>query len=202
MHMLWPLYVCWAYASWSDTFTHQFIHFSSVNFGYPQHMQTELMRMLSMRLRSWCLRWAYASETYMCTLSICIRNSYMRWAYESGTRARTEHTMHQELVCALSIRIRNLCLLWAYTSGTYLCMHWAYAQRTYMVAEHTQQFLTRMLSTSVTIPNLKRSFLDMLSIRLRNSCVHWAYTSGTYAYDQREFNWCLVPQELNILKLF
>ncbi len=208
MNMLWPLYVCWAYASWSDAFTHQFINFSSVNSGYPQHMQTELMHMLSMRLRNWCIRWAYTSETHVCTeymhqeqinaLSIWIRN----WVYNaSRTYACSEHT-HQELMRALSTHIRNLCMHWSYyTSETYactehthqelmralsihigylpyLCMHWAYAQRTYMVVEHTRQFLTRMLSISVTIPNLKRSLLDMLSIRVRNSC--W-----TYAYDQR-----------------
>ncbi len=204
MNMLWPLYVCWAYASWSDACTHQFIHFSSVNFGYPQHMQTELMHMLSMRLRNWCMRWAYASETDMCiehmhqeqicALSTRIRNSCMHWAYyASGTRERTEHTRHQELVRALSILGTDACTEYMHQElmhalGTLrirnLCVHWAYALGTYACSEHIHQFLMRMLSISVTIQNLKRSLLDMLSIRVRNSCVHWAYASGTYAYDQ------------------
>jgi hypothetical protein len=155
-----------------------------------KHMHQEQICTLSICIRNSCVQWAYASGTYACTehthqkLSMLrIRNLCVNWAYHaSGTYACTEHT-HQELMRALSTHVRYLCVNWAYyASGTYactehthqelmralsihiryLCMHWAYAQRTLMVAEHTQQFLTSMLSISVTIPNLKMSLLDML----------------------------------------
>jgi hypothetical protein len=156
-------------------------------------MQTELMHIHIINLYV-CAE--HMHQELMRALSICIRNKYVRWAYESGTRACAEH-MIQELMHALStLRIKNLCVDLAYASRTYACSEHTHrvvlvhvlsicAKNLYTVAEHTHQFLTRMLSISVTIPNLKRSLLDMLSIHVRNSCVHWAYTSGTYAFDQR-----------------
>ncbi len=65
---------------------------------------------------------------------------------------------HQGLIHTLSIRVRNWCIRWAYASGT--DAH----------AECKHQFLTRMLSISVKIPNLIRAF---------NPCL--AHASGTDA---------------------
>ncbi len=92
------------------------------------------MRALSMRTRSWCAHWPFASVPYahaqhahqfsyfsnvhfvypqharkelLRTLSMRVRNWCVRWAYESGTDACAEH-MSQELVCALGIRVREL----------------------------------------------------------------------------------------------
>ncbi len=126
------------------------------------------MHMLSMRLRNWCMRWAYTSETdvfiehmhqeQICVLSTRIRKSCVHWAYyASGTRVCFEHTTHQELVSALSIlHIRNTCVLWAYyASGTYAC------------TEHTHQEL-----------------MHALSIHIRYLWTHWAYASGTYACSE------------------
>jgi hypothetical protein len=57
------------------------------------------------------------------------------------------------------IRIKNWCVPWAYGSGT-----------------DTHQFLTRMLSISVKIPNLKRAF---------KTC--WSCTSGTDAHTEHTY---------------
>jgi hypothetical protein len=134
---------------------------------------------LSMRVRNWCVHWACASETDACA----------------------EHTS-QKLIRALSIWVRNWCVHWAYASGTKACTErspsktgWAYASGTNAYPEHTgqgfdaylehtHQFLTRMLSISVKLPNLKRSLQHMLSMCVRNRCVHRACASGTEALAQ------------------
>jgi hypothetical protein len=45
-----PFKKCWAYASGTD--------------AYPEHTGQELMRTLSIRVRNWCVPWAYASVSY------------------------------------------------------------------------------------------------------------------------------------------
>ncbi len=45
-----PLKKCWAYASGTD--------------AYPEHTGQKLMRLLSIRVRNWCVPWAYASVSY------------------------------------------------------------------------------------------------------------------------------------------
>ncbi len=148
----------------------------------------------------------------LCTLSMCIRNWCVLWACTSGTDAYAEHTP-QELMRALRIQVRNWCVHWASIRVRYQCVHrvqslqnmlsirirnwcipWAYGSGTVAFAEHMHQFLARMLSISVKIPNLKRSLPTMLindhahkelmralSMHIRNWCVHCAYTSGTDA---------------------
>ncbi len=63
--------------------------------AFTEHTRQELLRAMSIRIKNWCVRWAYAS----------------------GTDASTEHT-RQKLMRALSIRIKNWCVHWAYASGT------------------------------------------------------------------------------------
>ncbi len=45
-----PFKKCWAYASGND--------------AYPEHTGQELMHSLSIRVRNWCVPWAYASVSY------------------------------------------------------------------------------------------------------------------------------------------
>ncbi len=114
------------------------------------------------------------------------------------------------------------------------CVHWAYVSGTDAYCEHTGQELMRALSIWVrnwfvhwaNMWNLKRSFQNMLSIRVRNLCVPWAYASGTDAYDEHtpkelmralsvrvrnwcvssacesEIKWCLAPSKIKIISLY
>ncbi len=110
------------------------------------------MRMLSIRVRSWCVCWAYAQGTgayaehtrkeltrmlsirisflifqtaVRNTLSICVRNSCVSWGYTQGTDAHAEHT-HKELMRVLCICVWN----WR-----------VYATVTDAYAEHTRKEL-------------------------------------------------------------
>ncbi len=139
--------------------------------------QMFILYTLSMRIRK-----------LMRALSMRVRNWYVRWACESGTGACTEHTQQvclhraQSLQNMLSILIRNWCAPWAYGSGT--DVHPDHTGQEMMHPEHLKQFLMRMLSISIKIPNLERSLQHKLSMRVRNWCVHWAYESGTDAHAQ------------------
>ncbi len=83
----------------------------------------------------------------MRTLSIRVRNWCVHWAYAPGTDAYCEHT-GQELMRALSIRVRN----WSCTERTYEIWKgtfktcWAYASGTDAYTEHTPKELMRALS--------------------------------------------------------
>ena len=140
--MLRPLRACWAYGSGSHS--------------HAEHARQELMRMLSMLVRNWCVCWAYESGTGACTEHT---HQVLMRAQGAFLSENAEHT-HQELMRTLSIRVRNWCVCWAYAS-----VPDAYAQ-------HAHQFLTRMLSISIKIPNLKRSLQSMLSMRVRNCCAY------------------------------
>ncbi len=105
-----------------------------------------------MRVRNWCVCWAYESGAGACT-------DHMRQVLMRAQSAKNSEQTHQELLRTLSVRVRYWCVRWAYESGTD-----AYP-------EH--QFLTRMLSISIKIPNLKRSLQSMLSMRVRNRCKCW-----------------------------
>jgi hypothetical protein len=127
---------------------------------------TRMISMLIIRVRNWCVHWAYASGTDACTerprqepmraLSVRARNWCVHWASASGTDACTER-MRQELMRALSVRVRNRCVHWAYASGTDAC------------TERPRQEL-----------------MCALSVRVRNWCVHWASASGTDACTERK----------------
>ncbi len=104
-----------------------------------------LTRMLSLILRS-AVPSKHAERTHqglMRTLSIRVRNWCVRWAYTSGTVAHAECT-HQFLtrMHSISVKIPNLkgafnpC--WAYASGTDAC------------AEHARKELMRMLSIRIS----------------------------------------------------
>jgi hypothetical protein len=118
-------------------------------YAHADHAGQFLTCTLSVRIRNWCMRWAYKSGTGACTehtdqvlmraqgavpskhaehtqqelmrtLSIQVRNWCVHWAYASGTNACTLHRV-QSLQNMLSIRIRNGCVPWAYRSGTDAC---------------------------------------------------------------------------------
>jgi hypothetical protein len=201
--MLRPLCPRWAYGSGPDAHpehTHQFLtRMLSMRISFPI-FQMFILYTLSMRVRNWCLHWACASGIDACTeharqelmrmLSIRVRNWCVHWAYASGTNACTERIPFKKCWAyalgtdaSLSIRVRNWCVRWAYESGTD-----AYP-------EHTHQFLTRILSISIKIPNLKevppnhaehtcKELVRMLSIRVRNWCACWSYASVPYVYAQ------------------
>ncbi len=106
--------------------------YASVPYVHVQHanqcsyFKMFILCILSVRVRNWCVRWAYTSQELVCALSmrvryqsmhraqslqnmlsIRIRNWYVPWTYGSGNDAFAEHT-HQELTPALSIRISFL----------------------------------------------------------------------------------------------
>ncbi len=81
----------------------------------------ELMRSLSIRVRNWCVPWAYALGFYAYAQHKHKNSKFERgpykpcWAYTKGTGAHAEHT-GQELMCMLSIsisslRVRSACAL-------------------------------------------------------------------------------------------
>jgi hypothetical protein len=121
------------------------------------------------------------------TISICIRNWCVHWAYASGTNVCTEGTikfvkaptrhaehMRQELMRTLSVCIRNWCYCWADASGTE-AYPWAYASVSYSYARYkcnNSNFFLKFLQT-------------MLSIWVRNWCMHWECASGTDACAER-----------------
>ncbi len=73
--------------------THQFLtHMLSISVKIP-NLKRSLQSMLSIRVRNWCVHWAYARGTDACT-------------------KRTR----QELMRALSVRVRNCCVRWACAS--------------------------------------------------------------------------------------
>ncbi len=72
---------------------------------HAERARQELMRALSRRIRNWCVHWAYASGTNVCTELSPFKTC---WAYASETDAYPEHT-GQELIRALSMRVRNWC---------------------------------------------------------------------------------------------
>ena len=108
------------------------------------------MRALSMRVRNWCVHWAYVLATNVCTERIPLKQC---WAYASGNDAYPEYT-GQELMHSLNIRVRNWCIPWAYASVSY-----AYAQHKHKNsifekvpskhAEHAHKELMRALSLGV-----------------------------------------------------
>ena len=82
-----PFKKCWAYASGND--------------AYPEHTGQELMHSLNIRVRNWCVPWAYASVSYAYD-SISIKILYLKRSLQSK----------------LSMHIRNWCVHWACASGT------------------------------------------------------------------------------------
>jgi hypothetical protein len=98
--MLRPLCVWWACASGAD--------------AHAEHVHQELMHALNIRVRNWCVHWAYTSGTNTCTERSPFKTSC---AYASGTDTYPEHTS-QELMCMLSIRISSLRVCSACASET------------------------------------------------------------------------------------
>jgi hypothetical protein len=96
---------------------------SAVPSKHAEHTHKGLMRTLSIRVRNWCVRWAYASGTdahaeqthqfltRMISISVKIPNLKRAfkpcWAYASGTDACTEHA-REGLMRMLSVRISSL----------------------------------------------------------------------------------------------
>ncbi len=83
----------------------QFSKFSNVHFVYPQHSREELMHALSLRLRNWCVRWAYASGADECMEH---RSPKLVRALSAVPSKHADHT-RQKPMCALSMHIRNWC---------------------------------------------------------------------------------------------
>jgi hypothetical protein len=89
-------------------------------------------------------------------LSIRVRNWCACWAYASGTDAHAEHT-HQFLTRMLRVRISSWCVCSAFFEGNALCARistWCvcsvHAPVPDSYAQHTHQFLTRMLSMRIS----------------------------------------------------
>ncbi len=93
-----PLKKCWAYASGTD--------------AYPEHTGQELMRSLSIRVRNWCVPWAYTSVS--CADA---QHKHKNSKFEKVPSKYAEY-VRKELMRALSVHVRNWCMHWAYTSGT------------------------------------------------------------------------------------
>ncbi len=93
-----PFKTCWAYASGTDAF--------------PEHMGQELMRLLSIRIRNWCVPWVYESVSY--TYDQHMRKNSK---FEKVPSKHADH-MLRELMRALRVCVRNWCVHWACTSGT------------------------------------------------------------------------------------
>ncbi len=137
----------------------------SVHFVYLQHVGKELMRTLSIRVRNWCVRWAYAS-------------GIMR-AGKSRQNMLNIYT-HQELMHTLSIRVRTDAFS-EYTRQGLMCT----------LSICISFLLVCFLSISIKAPNLKRSLQNMPGMGIRNWNVHWACASGTMsALSVRVRNWC------------
>ncbi len=76
------------------------------------------------------------------------------------------------------------------------------------------QFLMRMLSISVKIPNLKRAsksdhahkeLMRALSVRVRSWCGQWAYATETDVHDQcahQQIKCCLAPPKVKVISLY
>ncbi len=107
--MLRPLCVCWAYASGTD--------------AQAEYTRKALVRMLSIRVRNWCVCSAYASVF-----------PFFKRPFVTEVPTQT----------MLSIRVRNCCACWAYAPGTDAhADQWAYANVSvpYAYAEHARQKL-------------------------------------------------------------
>ncbi len=124
--------VCLAYESGTGActeHTHQVLMCAQRAFPLinAEHTHQELMRTLSIRVRNWCVRWAYKSGTdaypehthqfltRMLSISIKIPN------LKEVPPNHAEHT-RKELVRMLSIRDRNWCTCWAFASIPYTCI--------------------------------------------------------------------------------
>ncbi len=79
-----------------------------------EHTGQFLTRILSVRVRNWCVRWAYDLGIGVCTEHM---PQVLMCAHSAVPSKHAEHT-HQELMRTLSIRVRNWCVQWAYASGT------------------------------------------------------------------------------------
>ncbi len=93
-----PFKKCWAYASGND--------------AYPEHTGQELMHSLNIRVRNWCVPWAYASVSYEYA-----QHKHKNSIFEKVSSKHAEHT-HKELMRALSVHVRNWCVHWACAAGT------------------------------------------------------------------------------------
>jgi hypothetical protein len=84
-------------------------------FAYAEHTHQELTRTLSVRVRNWCMHWAYASGTGACT------EHTHQVLIHAQSAVPLKHAQHkqQELMRTLSIRVRNWCSCWAYASVPY-----------------------------------------------------------------------------------
>ncbi len=73
----------WAYQSGTDVCTEhmgqELMHALSLRMKFERSLQN----MLSIRRKSWCVHWAYASWELMWALSIRVRNWCVCWAYAS-----------------------------------------------------------------------------------------------------------------------
>ncbi len=83
------------------------------------------MRALSIRVRNWCVPWAYAS------VSDAHAQHAHQFSYFLNVHFVYPQHARKELMRALSMRVRNWCVRWAYESGTGAC------------TEHTHQALMR-----------------------------------------------------------
>jgi hypothetical protein len=135
---------------------------SAVPSKQAEHMHQGLMRMLSIRVTNWCIRWAYAS----------------------GTDAHPEH-MHQFLTCMLSIRVKIPNLMRALS--TYACTestrrnwnknrNWACASEIKGWLAPPKVWVTS-LYFSPKVNNSKRLFgVKIMKIRASENLTTWAVT--------------------------
>ncbi len=77
-----------------------------------EHTGQELMCSLSIRVRNWCVPWAYASVSYAYA-----QHKYNNSKFEKVPSKHAEHAI-KELMRTLSVCVRNWCVHWAYASGT------------------------------------------------------------------------------------
>ncbi len=126
------------------------------------------MQMLSMAIRIWFVRWAYASEfdadAEHTRQNLIWMHMHKNSIFEMVPSKHSEY-MHQNLMHTLSIRIRIWCICWACTPEFN-----AYP-------EHTGQNL-----------------MHALSIHVRIWCMPWAYNSES---DVSDTKWCLAPPKIS-----
>ncbi len=146
---------------------------------YPQHVSQELMRALRMRVRNWCVHWAYTSGTDGCT--------------EHTRQVSAQSQCLRPQCWALSILVRNWCICWAYASVP-VAYPWAYASVSYAYDQHKRKNSKFEKVPLKNTDHVRKELMGALSMRVRNWCMNWAYTS--------EIIWCLAPQKIKVKSIY
>ena len=163
--------VCSAYASEPDAYAqhaHQFLTrmlsmvcrelFQIWNFyTYAEHTRKKLVRMLSIRVRTWPVCSGYASVPGAYAQHL-MKGMHSVHALVPDAYAQC---MHQFLTCKLSVCI----------SSWHAC-------------QHVHQFLKRMLSARINSLRACWGYTKWTFEKYENWCACWACASGTDAYAQ------------------